>query len=108
ASKMSMTSAQMGGMQASSHSGVWFIPLLVLVQASIGIVAFWPGWPRKIALCTGIVVSLVFWTVGQSFGGIFTGLATDPGTAPLVILLALAIWPAPLTLQTTRRPQQSL
>ncbi len=30
---------------------------------------------------------------GEAFGGIFTGLATDPNTGPLLVLLALAVYP---------------
>jgi hypothetical protein len=30
---------------------------------------------------------------GQDLGGLLTGQATDPGTAPLFVLLALALWP---------------
>ena len=35
--------------------------------------------------------SLVF--VAQGFGGVFTGQGTDPGTGPLLILLAACYWP---------------
>jgi hypothetical protein len=34
----------------------------------------------------------VFWIVGQGFGGIFTGAATDPNAAPLFCLLAWALY----------------
>jgi hypothetical protein len=30
---------------------------------------------------------------GQDLGGLLTGQATDPGPAPLFVLLALALWP---------------
>ena len=33
------------------------------------------------------------WLVGQNFGGIFTGRATDPNSAPLLALLVAAYWP---------------
>ena len=30
---------------------------------------------------------------GEAFGGVFTGLGTDPNTGPLLVLLALALYP---------------
>ena len=36
----------------------------------------------------------MFWVFGQAFGEIMTGGATDPNSAPLLALLALAYWPA--------------
>jgi hypothetical protein len=46
-------------------------------------------------LVAGVALSLDFWLFGQAFGQMFTGIGTDPSTGPLVILLALAIAPAP-------------
>lgn len=37
------------------------------------------------------MLSLAFWVVGQSLGGYFTGLATDPNSGPLFVLLGFAI-----------------
>jgi hypothetical protein len=36
---------------------------------------------------------LAFWVIGQNFGQILTGMATDPNTGLLLILLAAAYWP---------------
>jgi hypothetical protein len=44
-------------------------------------------------LVIGVALSLDTWVIGQAFGQIFTGLATDPSTGPLLALLALAIYP---------------
>jgi hypothetical protein len=30
---------------------------------------------------------------GRDFGGILTGQGTDPGTGPLLVRVALALWP---------------
>jgi hypothetical protein len=38
-------------------------------------------------------VAAVLWVFGQAFGEIMTGGATDPNSAPLLALLALAYWP---------------
>ena len=48
---------------------------------------------RRAALAAGAVLATLFWLIGQDFGGLLTGQATDPGTAPLLVLLALALWP---------------
>ena len=38
-----------------------------------------------------MVLQLLYWLVGQGFGGIFQGGATDPNAAPLFILLAYIV-----------------
>jgi uncharacterized membrane protein YwzB len=47
-----------------------------------------------------IVLSLVYWVLGQGFGGMFMGNATDPNAGLPFVLLAIAvataISPAPL------------
>lgn len=43
-------------------------------------------------LAISIVVSLIFWLVGQNLGAALSGRGTDIGTAPLFILLALVLW----------------
>jgi len=40
------------------------------------------------------VVAAAIWVVGQAFGMILAGGATDPNSGPLLALLALAYWPA--------------
>ena len=46
-----------------------------------------------IFLIVGVAMALDFWVLGQAFGQIFTGMATDPNTGPLLVLLALAVYP---------------
>jgi hypothetical protein len=85
--------------------------LLGLVELSVAL-----GWlldsrhPRR-WLGLGIGVSVVFWVVGQGLGGVLNWGATDPGTAPLVILLALVAWPhrnsRPVPVATSRFPVAS-
>jgi uncharacterized membrane protein YwaF len=88
---MHMTTLQMAQMSTRPGSGYGLILLLAVVQSIIGLAIFIPRYGRKIAVITGIVLSLVFWVVGQSLGGYYTGLATDPNSGPLYILLAIAI-----------------
>jgi hypothetical protein len=48
---------------------------------------------RKPALALSVVIALVYCVVGQGMGGILTGSGTDPGSGPLLILLAASLWP---------------
>jgi hypothetical protein len=71
--------------------GFGFVLMLALLQAVIGLLVLLPGQARKLAVGMGVALSLVFWFVGQSLGDYFSGLATDPNTAPLFILLGIAM-----------------
>lgn len=73
------------------NSGNWVVLILISVQALIGFLVLLPRRTRAVGIGAGIILSLIFWAVGQSFGEYYSGLATDPSTAPLFILLGLAI-----------------
>jgi hypothetical protein len=47
----------------------------------------------RLVLCASITVSLVLWWSTQAFGLLLSGTATDPNSAPLLVVLALACWP---------------
>lgn len=95
----SMAGQHMGAMQMAmmpaSGSGYPYILLFAIGMAIIGFGVLRPGWIRTICLGLGIVLAISFWIVGQSLGGYYTGLATDPNTGPLVVLLGLAIMGSP-------------
>jgi hypothetical protein len=65
--------------------------LTVTLELAIGILVFTHGPMRTVALWAGMAVVLVYWAVGQSFGELFSGQATDPSTGPLVVLLGLVV-----------------
>lgn len=46
------------------------------------------GWQTRFFLGLAIAVSASYWIVGQGFGGVLTGRATDPGSAPVMTLIA--------------------
>jgi len=71
-------------------AGGWSIILFCLVQAGVGIGIFFQKI-RPWAVWVGIVLAVAFWAVGQSFGMLFSGSATDPNTGPLIVLLGLAL-----------------
>ncbi|MCK4176457.1 hypothetical protein [Aciditerrimonas ferrireducens] len=66
--------------------------LMALVQVWVGIAALRP-LTRTTALKVGVVVSVLYWVVGQNLGGLLTGSATDPQLGPMLVLYALALWP---------------
>lgn len=67
---------------------------LAVVQVTVGVGILNPK-TRRTALSVGIVVSFVYWCAFQYLGGLAAGHATDPGTAPLMIILAWSLWPRP-------------
>lgn len=64
--------------------------LLVLIAACV-----WAPSPgvRRAGLLAAVVLAAGYWVFGQGFGMPFGGQATDPGTGPLLVLLAAAFWP---------------
>lgn len=70
---------------------------MLVVQSWVG-VAVLRRATRKAALVVGIVVSLVYWVLGQVFGGIPAGTGTDPNLGPLMVLYAGVLWPRPADL----------
>ena len=91
ASPMSSSWGTMQMAQTSQGSNEWLVLILALLMIGIGIGVFRPGLLRKFSVLSGIVLSFIFWIVGQSLGSYYTGLATDPNSGPLFILLAVAI-----------------
>jgi spore coat protein A len=49
-------------------------------------------WHARAFLWIAIVLNGVYWVVGQAFGGLATGEATDINSAPLFVLLAAAMF----------------
>ncbi|MDQ1633810.1 MAG: hypothetical protein QOJ32_619 [Frankiaceae bacterium] len=77
---------------------------LVAGQAWIGIAVLRRG-SRRIALRVGAGLAIVFWVACQGFGGLSTGSATDPGSAPLLVLLAFAVAAVPVEHRETSARQ---
>lgn len=88
---MHMSMTEMAQMQTVPNTGYWFILLASFVQFIIGILVFTPRYIRQTVISIGILVSVIFWVIGQSMGEYYSGLATDPATAPLIILLGIAV-----------------
>ena len=70
--------------------GALFAVVLGLAGAGIGLGALLPR-TRRLALVAGGAVGVFVGVVGQDLGGLFNGQATDPGSGPLLVLLALTV-----------------
>jgi hypothetical protein len=69
----------------------------IVLAAAFTLVAVGVYLPRPAAvtaLVLAIAIAGVTWVIGEAFGMILAGGATDPDTGPLLALLALAYWPA--------------
>jgi hypothetical protein len=89
------------------HLALWLAALPVTAAALlagglaagfawIGLAALGPR-RRRSALLVGSGAMAVFWVIAQGFGGLSTAAATDPGSAPVLVLLAVAVAAVPLT-----------
>jgi energy-converting hydrogenase Eha subunit C len=69
----------------------------IMLAAACVLVAAGVWLPRpavKATLVLALVVAGLIWVVGEAFGMILAGGATDPNSGLLLALLALAYWPA--------------
>jgi hypothetical protein len=65
----------------------------VLLECALLLALVTPLRARRGTLPLALVMLLAFWIFGENFAGIFSGSANDVGTAPLLAVLALAIFP---------------
>ncbi len=68
--------------------------VLAVALAVIAAGVYLPPAAARAALMLAVVVAVVIWVVGEALGGILAGGGTDPNSGPLLVLLALAYWPA--------------
>lgn len=73
------------------HAGITPGVVLAIVLALVGLVALRPGASRIGAGLVGAAFALAIWVLAEGFGGITTGLGTDPNTGPLLVLFAIAM-----------------
>jgi Na+/phosphate symporter len=77
---------------AVAPDGAVISVLLAAVFVVIAVAIYVPAATRP-ALILSIVIAAAIWVIGENFGGILTGQATDPNSGPLLVLLAFAFWP---------------
>ena len=83
-----------GAASVIAHQGLAASVVLAVALAVVAVGVYLPALAARGTLVLALVVAAVFWVFGQAFGEIMTGGATDPNSAPLLALLALAYWPA--------------
>jgi hypothetical protein len=86
-----LSSVQDGFANITKGNGVILALLLAAISAAIAI-AVAKNWRAKEFLILGAALNLIYWVVGQGFGGIFQGGATDPNAGPLFILMAYTLY----------------
>jgi hypothetical protein len=74
----------------ATHHGTAVVVALVAAEALIGLAALHRR-TRTLAVAAGLVLALAIWLVGQDLGQLYSGQATDPDTAPIIVLLAIAM-----------------
>ena len=85
-----ITHVQDWAAQGAGGNGVWISFLLAALSLAIGIGVL-IGWQARRLLIIAVVLNLLYWLIGQGFGGIFHVGATDPNAAPLWVFLAYAV-----------------
>jgi hypothetical protein len=73
---------------------------LVLIAAGV----YLPTAAAKPVLVLAIMVAAAIWVFGQAFGGILASGTTDPNSGALLVVLALAYWPASGALPAAAAP----
>jgi hypothetical protein len=76
---------------AGAHGGI-ICMLLAVIFALIAAAVYVPAATR-LALVTAAVSAAAIWVLTENLGEMLTGTGTDPGTGPLLVLLAVAYWP---------------
>jgi len=98
-----LSSVQDGAASLTHNDGLIFALLFAAISAAIAIGVGFNRYAKDL-LALSVIVSLIYWVVGQGLGGIFQGGATDPNAAPLFILMAYSLYLlVPYDLRTTVR-----
>jgi hypothetical protein len=77
---------------ATTGRGTTIAIVLAIASATIGLAVLY-GWLPQALLAMQIGLLGLYWVLGQGLGGLFTGQATDVGTGPPMILVALMLAP---------------
>jgi hypothetical protein len=86
--------AWLASLDARAASVLGNRPLLAAILVLIAVGIYLPARRIRPVLVLAVALSVVLW-LAQDLGGLLSGSATDPGSAPLLALLALAFWPSP-------------
>jgi hypothetical protein len=86
-----LSSLQIDIANAVSRAGIPIAFILCALSALIA-VAVVTNRRAKAFLWLSVALNVAYWVLGQGFGGIFQGGATDPNAAPLFVLLAYVLY----------------
>ncbi len=75
---------------------------VICVVAAGGV--YLPVRLARTTLVLALLTALVVWVISENFGMVLAGGATDPNSGPVLVLLALAYWPASRPLVARARP----
>jgi hypothetical protein len=70
-------------------AGLATAALFAVIAAGV----YLPRPAARAVLSLAALAAVAMWVAGQDAGGLFTRATTDPGTAPLLVLLTAAYWP---------------
>lgn len=76
---------------AVTHDGPVPAAIMATAEVALGLLALRQGALRRAAAGVGIGLAAAVWILGQAFGQIPSGMATDPNSGPLVALLGIAL-----------------
>jgi hypothetical protein len=86
-----LTSVHHAFANATRGHGLLISVILATLSIAIGLTVAFGVRPRTF-LGIAVALNLVYWVLGQGFGGIFAGGATDPNAGPPFILLAIVLY----------------
>jgi hypothetical protein len=90
-----MAVAPLRASSLTAGGGMTAVGLTAAFTAAFAFAAVGVLFPRtsRAALITAVIAAVIIWTAGEDLGGILSGMATDPNSGPLLVLIALAFWP---------------
>jgi hypothetical protein len=74
----------------ASRNGALAVTMLAAVEFLVGVGALYRR-TRTWAVAVGLGLSIAIWVIGQDLGQLYSGQATDPNSAPLIALMAVAL-----------------
>ncbi len=79
-----------------SHHSLAASAVLAAVLVAVALGVYLPPPAARVALATAVAAAAAIW-IAEGLGGALSGSGTDPNSGPLLALLAVAYWPAPVT-----------
>jgi hypothetical protein len=76
-----------------AHRGLVVAIVFAVICLVVAYGVYLPAPAARATLAVAMATAAVVWVVGENFGMILAGGATDPNSGPPLILLALALWP---------------